>query len=318
MRLSNRRRLRRQGSHQKTVGGNLRVVTRIIQHSSRADTFKITPVGDVHWGGDDCDEILMRRVVKKIATEENHYVIGTGDYIEAIVPGDPRMDFSTLRKVFTPKQIQDLMWTQKEGFAQLVKPIRERFLGLGTGNHEKKLFKKSFFDVHSRICEDMSNGFGSGRELDLGYSCLMKLRFIRATPKGHTSRLLKIYFHHGFGGGKQLGSKVNNVDSLIRKFPYADVYIFAHVHERESHIVDVLDCHDRKDTLLVRHKAMIISGPFKRTYQQDSTSYGEEAGYNPTPLGVNTLIIQPGYNDKRRGEEEIRLELRESTDGLPC
>ena len=118
-----------------------------------------------------------------------------GDYCDYIGIGDPRLDLRELDPKTTVEELQDLANTQMRKVAAELAPIKDRFLGLLVGNHDNKIATKLQHPIHDRFCEYMGAP-------NLGYSCILTVRIARETGDTQTTRVLKIYAHHGAGGGR--------------------------------------------------------------------------------------------------------------------
>lgn len=285
----------------------MEVVTREIELASRSDVVKITPIGDIHIGGRDCNIKLLRACVNKIKEDPNHYWVGMGDYGEYIMLNDPRFDPNEVDENTKVKDLKNLHSIQMQKIAHELDPIKERCLGLLSGNHDEVIAKHYHRDVHSDFCALLQTKYS----LNIGYSAILKLRFRRQASTG--SVMLQMYAHHGAGGGMLKGAKVNRIMSLANKFPFCDIYAMGHVHERVCFVESVLDACKNKDELTDRPRAFGITGTFKETYTQGSMSYAEKMQYPPTSLGVISFIVKPYVNDKK-----IIITAHSSTDGLPA
>ena len=285
----------------------MEVRTREIVHPSRSDIFKITPLGCIHYGGSDCAVDLLKACVRKIAQEPNHFWIGMGDYAECIGPPDKRFDARDLDPATRLAELHDLSNSQLRKLAAILDPIRSRCLGLLSGNHEETMALRYFADVHGRFCELMSNDFGP---LDLTYSAILRLRFCRCRKNGAIP--VRIWAHHGAGGGRKSGAIINRIEDMPLHFPRCHIYIMGHVHRRDAGIRMALDIPDKSDTLIEVPRAWGITGTFKRTYQQGGRGYGEKGQMQPTSLGVITFLIRPAANDLAPV-----ITAYSSTDGLP-
>ena len=227
-----------------------------------------------------------------------------GDYCDYIGIGDPRLDLRELDPATTVEELQDLANFQMRKVAAELHPIKDRFLGLLIGNHDNKMATKLQHPIHDRFCEYLGVP-------NLGYSCILKLHIIRKYGSSQTTRLLKIYAHHGAGAGRKKGSKVNRIEDLAASFPFCDIYAMGHVHDRMCHVSTVLDATEKINKLVAMPRAFGITGTFLETYTQGTISYSEQAQYPPTALGVITFTIKP-YGDKG-----MEISAHSSTTGLP-
>ena len=75
----------------------MRLIDKRVECPSRTNTIEIYPIGDIHLGARNCAEKPLRKQVREIAQNPNAFVIGTGDWLDAIKPQDTkRFDFDCL------------------------------------------------------------------------------------------------------------------------------------------------------------------------------------------------------------------------------
>jgi hypothetical protein len=277
----------------------MEVVSRVIERKTRSVGYRITFLGDEHLGGRDCDKKLLKNCVSLIESDPYHYWVGMGDPCEYINYTDKRFDASELDpEILELKDLNDLPRVQTNAIADILAPIKSQCLGLAEGNHCNTIERKYHQRVHSILCEALQHK--AEWPLDLGYSAIIKLKLNRISEKRvHDSDTIKIYVHHGFGGGRKKGAKVNRMQDLALYFPYCQIFVAGHTHDRFAFIDDALDAKERADELYDIHRGYGNSGTFKRTYQQGTSGYGERAQYPPTSLGCITFSIdftENGYN----------------------
>ena len=184
-----------------------------------------------------------------------------------------------------------------------------------SGNHEETIRLRHEQDIHWNLLHavyEPDNAFGiqSPNGYDLGYSCIIRLRIKRAA----TSRVLYIYAHHGAGGGRKTGGKVNRLEDIALTFPSCDMYLMGHVHERHAWLRPALHVNDRTDRISQRFRAFGITGTFKKTYELDGMGYGEKAMFPATALGCVSFVVHPFPGD----EGPIQIDAFNSTSGLPA
>jgi len=293
----------------------MQVVTRELTIGSRNDHIKITPIGDVHIGGKDCDKKLLDACIEKISSDENHYWIGMGDFGEFINFRDKRFDPSELDEEIRTEDLCRLPRVQSEMIARRLAKIKSKCLGLLCGNHEETIRLRHEQDIHWNLCHavyDPENDWGiqSANGYDLGYSAIIRLRINRL----QTSRSVAIYCHHGAGGGRKTGGKVNRLEDIAITFPDCGIYLMGHVHDKAAWIKPSLHIADRTDTLIEKFRAFGITGTFKKTYQQYGRGYGEKVMYPATALGVISFTIHPFPND----DGPMVIDAFNSTSGLPA
>lgn len=311
----------------------MRVITRTINHTSKSDVFTFTNLFDVHYGAVACDEELFDKCIRKISNaDDKHFVIGGGDYCDLIEMGDPRFSLHSValsdsllrdgseradgsrRPMTVKEQLANIHQTQAIGFAEKVKSIADRFLFLGYGNHETSVLKYGGLDPVEKIAERIYKGRWGGGYLELvgGYMTLLRLVFKRESKDSHSTREVIVGVHHGFGGGKKKGSKVNNSVDYLASFPDAHIIVLGHVHDPVASIVGAEKLKDKTDKTVAQNRATIVTSSFLKTFHEDYMSYSEVKGYGTVPLGVTSFQITPWYLD-----DQIDIRLSLSTSGMP-
>ena len=285
----------------------MEVASRTIEIDSRSDKVKLTFIGDIHKGGADCDVKLLRRCVNHIKDDPAHYWFGMGDYGEYINYRDPRFRAEDLPGELPAKKINQMMEIQTRSVISEFRPIGNKCLGLIKGNHEDTLEGKSGVFVYDQICEAVRDG--GAWDLRLEYCAIVKLRIKRA---GHTS-MLRVFLHHGAGGGGKTGASVNRTEDLVVAFPGNDIYVRGHDHKRYATVRVGIGAKDRKDEQCEIHTAFGDTGSFKKTYTQGTTNYAEKKLMNPTSMGVISFIL-----DLNSMTDQFDITAHCSTSGLPA
>lgn len=265
----------------------MRVATVEIHTPSRTDKIKLTFTGDEHLGAMDCDKKLLKASFEKIAADENHYWIGMGDPCEFIAYSDKRFD---PRDYDMSNPLHNSFQRQSDAYVEMASVIpEERRLGLICGNHDDKVTTRYHYDVHEYICQKLSRR----PNFSLGYSAFLKIRFRREVAASKSSAVMKLCLHHGHGGGRRAGSKINKVEDLAFSYPYCDIYAMGHCHDRFIRPAVATDCTDRSDELEERPRVLLMSGTYKRSVTTHNSSWGEQKQFPPTSIGCVTLEIQP-------------------------
>lgn len=257
--------------------------------SSRSDTVTLVPLGDIHLGSRNCDEELLKEEIDFIRRTPNCYWLGMGDYIEAIkARADRRMDFKGLAKWIHIEDLADIVAKQSDYFIRLVKPIKNKCMGLVVGNHEETVEKRDDQSVVDHMAVELGTR-------NLTYCTMIKWiikRKIKTKTKA-PSKIITIYANHGTGGGRYLGSHINKLVSMASGID-ADIYLMGHCHRRNTDEESRLGIYGRGDNLrlLDNKKHFVLTGSFYRTYEITSTSYAEKKMYNPTSLGTMHIKIR--------------------------
>jgi len=107
-----------------------------------------------------------------------------------------------------------------------------------------------------------------------------------------------LFLSHGKGGGKLLGSTLNNIEKAANIFHDADIYLMGHDHKRGAMPKTVLSINNKME---VREKLQWFgrTGSFLRGFVEDTPSYVVGAMYPPTSLGTISFEIE--HNRQREG-----------------
>lgn len=240
---------------------------------SYGETIRIRPIFDIHYGNYACDI----KELKEFVSDKEAYYFGGGDWFDSITIKDKRY-----QKSMDSTKSDEIIDEQVEGLKDIISSINGRFLGLMTGNHEKKLAQS--FGTHpiKRICKEYNIPF-------LGYSCFLRLML---HDNGSRVRTVKFYAHHGYGGGRTLGADLTRFSQPMMYYA-ADVYTFGHSHQKHWTPIERLDV-NTNGKIIHKPKHLCVCGTFLRTLSDNTDStYAEEAGFRPVSLGGLTINIKP-------------------------
>jgi hypothetical protein len=157
-------------------------------------------------------------------------------------------------------------------------PIKSKILCLLLGNHEYHLVSDGYADLIRRLALELGTAYA-------GFSC-----FLRLETKEKPIKRLVFYIHHGWFSGRQRGSKINNLENMMRDYD-ADVYLAGHSHDLFA---------TRRVRLSFEGQRKIIfanTGSFLETATWGTTGYCERAGYPPTKIGSCKIKWFPDKDD---------------------
>ena len=251
---------------------------------------------DLHVGEGGFARRHFRNWLKRQMEREQCWFINLGDKIEAIGPKDKRFTIGHIdpryleaynRGAIINMQINDL--------CEMLEPVAPRILGLGRGNHEMKLFDNSGFDPHMSICTRLGVP-------DIGYSFLMSL--ILRREGAHESRILRIYGHHGWGGGtRTLGGDKTKVAGKLGEY-LADIYLFGHSHQAWDEPKPRITV-TRTGTVQVLPMILANTGTFKKSLSAGPLpTWGEMMGFPPQDLGGRVIEITMNTNHNHKESPE--------------
>jgi len=237
-------------------------------------TIFLEPLGDIHVGNPGFVEEKLLKRIKVIKEEKNRYWIGMGDYIEAIYPTAG----GVTDKRFTHKHIDRRFLTPEDQInhiAKLFEPIKNKCLGLLTGNHEWKLEDRYGIEVTRMIAEK------------LGVDALGPMAFITLHLNGMKNPVV-IFALHGHYTGRKTGGALNNITDLASWFD-ADVYLMGHVHKRLVHKEDLITV--RGGEIIQSSRIFCLTGSFLRSYSLGVETYAERKALPPGRIGTITVRI---------------------------
>lgn len=278
--------------------------TYYIKHGSRKDKFRIWYLSDLHILNKACAMDHIVRDVQEIRDDPFSFWIGGGDYADFIGYKDKRFDPDAVSPSVTISDLGKLGLKAMRTIRDIFRPIRRKCFGLLQGNHERS------YELH---LEQQELTIWLCRELDvdcLDYSTIFDVCFQRvarwrrnpllagskATGTGKTSHTFRIFAHHGAGFAQTPGGKMNKLIQFMQSFS-ADIYFLGHVHDSIARKEPMLGA-DRDCTSIIHIPRLgVISGSYLKTYQQNSTTYGEQRGYRPVNLGPAVVGVQPDTRD---------------------
>jgi len=287
----------------------MRVVQKTITLPGRSQAIEIIPLGDIHLGCMTCDEAKLVEAINYVNDNKYCYWIGMGDYCEFINRNDTkRFQPETLAKWIKVEDLSDLVSCQRDKFLEYIKPIAHKCLGLVCGNHEDSIRKYYERNVYMEIVDRVKK---LGRmkwdePLAVGYNGWVLLRLIRKVNNNKSPTcLIRISLHHGDGGGRSLGGKMNRLIDWMRTHQ-SDITIMGHHHNTTCHI-DQIESVTSTGKLVRKRVVGVYSSTFKHTTNEGHETYAERKQYPPLPTGYVRIIIKPNWDQP--ASPDIRVVL---------
>lgn len=286
----------------------MKVITKRIKCSSRADVFRIYTIGDVHLGKLNCCEQAFRRIVKRIADDDNAVWVGGGDIIEAIKPGDAkRWDSSVMADWMLdggPQKVRDRMRDvtrhQVDRALTILHPIKDKCIGMIEGNHEFACRQYYNSDVQG----DMCGGLGVPNLTDCAF---VEFFFLRK----RSSRRIIMFVAHGNGGGRAAGSEPNH---LARMLLDKDCDIAARGHSHTFHILPpvprmIVKGHGTGNDGRIGQRVLRAYnwGCYVLSYPEGPSLYETRGQYPARPLTTACFVIQPHWNSSKTVDGKARF-----------
>lgn len=251
----------------------------------------LMPIGDIQYDGAKGAADLSR--LKKHldwGLQHDAYFIGMGDIVDFMSPSN-RDRFQAAGLYDTSKTIIDKAATQlEEEITEYLLPTKGRWLGLLQGHHYFPHLDGSTSDT--RIATKLEAPF-------LGDCAILRLTF--RDGKGE-SVLLKIWAHHGHGGGGVLPTGgLNQLYHQKVRYPNVRLFLKGHVPQLGHVITPGLDVTGKGEPRLVHEDTYyVMTGGFSRAYQQGASfagrpqgGYAEKAMMPPGVLGGAFITLTP-------------------------
>lgn len=247
--------------------------------------------GDVHRDARACDVDRYKWFLKKAKEDPDAYYFGLGDY----------HDFASAKeqKVLTQSGLHDqtidlfdaIVEKRNRAFAMEAGQMRGKLLGLIGGNHSWTLKNGKLAD------EDLAERLGTEY---LGWLCVYAMTFHLAQG---SSRTVYIVGCHGKAGGKLAGTSISQVDDLKKVFPFADIFVMGHDHQRGAWPTTTLSpVHGNYSFRMKEHRQYLVrSGSFLKSYEPGESQYTTSRLLRPADLGVVKMSIS-FHRDRKHDE----------------
>jgi len=188
----------------------------VIKHDlgSEFDTVEIIPIGDVHLGSGHFNKKAFESMLDYVKSSPNRFVVLNGDLLNNAIKTSVSDIYS---EKMTPDECIDMLF-------EYLKPIKERILGVISGNHEDRTYKLTGVDILKNLCYrlDVSNLYSS-------IANIIFVSFGKSRGRDNVRNTFSLYHSHGNGGGRTMGAKTNAVHRMA-SIVHADIYyILIHI-----------------------------------------------------------------------------------------
>lgn len=255
--------------------------------SVSGDTLHMIPIGDTHIGSEGCAEDRIADAVAD-GCKPDSIIVSPGDLIDGVWLGDKRWS----NGIANGRDLGNLVPDQFQRAVALLSPARGRIVGIMRGNHDQVWIERHGMEFMWKwFCDQLQTR-------DLGVSCFFDVEvwFNDASGKRRKSgrpadRKVRFAAHHGDGGGRTYGGKLNAGLRWSDGTYGADVILFAHTHMMSA-IVDPklganADCSDYS----AHHQITVWTGGFLRSYENGRCTYPERKALRPVAIGAPRINI---------------------------
>lgn len=248
---------------------------------------KVFFLGDIHEGAGNSRTDLLQKAVNIIGSTEDAYWIGMGDMVDCINYHDKRFNVREVDTKYNVRDLDNLPKTQADKLLQILMPIKDKCIGMLTGNHEDTMRQYNGFDIMSYLCMSLGATY-------LGKKAYVSIGAVVSELRKRPYFMIDMCVAHGSGGGggKTAGGAINKCFDIMR-WETADIHVIGHLHGMcvRSALRNCL----RGDTL-VKNKvfygvngAMLMKSTFEAdSYFEDSTGLETVPGMLVASFDITT------------------------------
>jgi hypothetical protein len=279
------------------VSGELRWFGKVL--SSELKDVLMIILSDLHYGNPNCSVKHFQRTVDFIQAKKNCYCFLNGDMCESAIRTSKGDIF---KQVGTPQD-------QRDWVIEHLKPIKEKILGVTTGNHESRIYNETGMDISKDIATALDAPYRSE-------GMLYKLSFgdDNSWHKGKPF-VFWSYITHGYGGARTKSAKAVKLERTA-SYIHADYYAMSH-----DHVVNVAPnlylMPDNRGTVngdgflsgrVTAKREMLV----KTNAYLKWGNYAESGGFSPSDLATPLIqLLTPksriwdNYPDKARQSVKV-------------
>ena len=244
---------------------------------------------DVHWDNPHCDREMFWKHLNQ-AKERDAAIIDNGDFFCAMQgKWDKRANKSDLRP---EHQTGDYLDALVRTAAGELRPYAHLLTVRGQGNHETGVLKRHETNLVERLVERLKHHSDSVKLG--GYSGYI---VFEVTCCGNHRTPIKLFYHHGFGGGGPVTRGVIQTNRQAVFLADADIVLTGHTHD--SWQVPIARVKLNQDNTQVVHtrQVHVRAAGYKEEYGDGYGGWHVERGAGPKPTGALWLKIhQPARN----------------------
>lgn len=254
-----------------------------VTHTYRADFpadwthANIYTLADLHIGDRHCLESEVYRRIREAEADPNGLVILNGDLMNTAL----RHSVSDVYgEVMSPME-------QMRQMVEMLLPIRDKIIGVTTGNHENRVYKDAGVDTMRLVCRELGIEDRYAPE-----GILIFLRFGQKKKCRHNDRpslqWYTIYATHGSGGGRKEGAKAIRLADMAAIVD-SDVYVHSHTHlpmimKQSFYRADVFNCAAPKVSKLFVNTGAAL----------DYGGYGQAQEFKPASIATPVIHLFSG------------------------
>ena len=248
------------------------------EFSNEYEYMNIYPIGDLHIGSKYFKKAILQEHLEVIKNDSHALVILNGD----LVNNSTKTSIGDIyEEVLNPEEQIDLL-------VELFEPIKDKIIGVVSGNHEARTYKQTGISILKNFCYRLGL-------IDV-YSDVANATFLsfgKSKGRDNVKQTYIIYNSHGRGGGKLIGSKANRVHNLSTIMPNADLYIHSHTHAPITFKDSYVSADTRNKGISLQNRLFVNTNAY-----EGFGGYGEVIGLAPS--NHNMIKVKLSYDKKRK------------------
>jgi len=178
------------------------------------ESVEIINAGDLHAGDCYCNIDHIRSMAEWLSGAPNRYAIISGDVFNMATKGSVSLQLSEPN--MPAKDARHLM-------ARILEPVRDRILGVISGNHDDRLARDTGEDSVDALCCQIGVPYFPEGEM------FVRIK-VGEYKHNHNPIHYNGYVTHGSAGGRLPGSKANGLVAMRNIVHNADWYFNGHGH----------------------------------------------------------------------------------------
>ena len=227
----------------------------------RTNSFELVPLFDIHYGSHECQEKEFSKIIDYIRRKSTCYTFLGGDLIECVIYG--KVGGVHAQKFQTTEQIENVV--------KILNPIKNKIWFAVNGNHENRVEKSTGINIMQLMAEMLEIPY-------LGWEANFLIKLKNAN--------IRCYAHHGSGSGVTSGAKLNAIERLHFRSPFAHIIFCGHTHfpfmsEKEIRYID-------NDGKLKKFSQYFVSSGSLH----ESDGYATMRAYGPVPIRLNKVKVR--------------------------
>ena len=254
--------------------------------SEELDNIELYPISDVHWSDNTANEKLFLKFIDYILEKPNRYVVLNGDMLNMALTVYVSDTYS--ERYHPSEAVTSLAF-------HLAK-LKERILAMGTGNHEDRVYKYTGIDVSKHLA--MEAGIPVSLYSENSFVLFISFGKSDSSRAGREKKnVYSGFFHHGYGGGRMKGGKLNMVERM-RNIVDTDFYVVGHVHDPIISTSKMFTVDNANKVIKPKNQYYMVTNSW-----MDYGGYGQKFGFAPSSLEINYLVLNG------KGKKAIKMNL---------